>query len=478
MSGTGSTGAAAEVETPHLEAGHLGRGTLVSLSLASFFPAVGIALVPTLVLTATGNASAWHATLLAAVCVVLIGRPIIVFARRFVATGSLYSYISEVFGPWARYLTGAAMVSGFVCGVGGLAMLVGLFVGSFVHGRQADPTDLSPLEFPTQVVIFALAFLIASAIAYRGLDSSVLIVVGLAVLSIPLVLFITIASARHTGLQLATQFDFGQFSLGSTLRGVAIGIAFLVGFESSAALAAETRDPRRNVPVAIMAVPVVLGAVYTVATILQVPGLLQARGQLAAGASPPAALAVQAGLGTTVGAATDLVLAAACFSSLIAFVNYGTRFALAMAEDGLLPAFLTRIHPKFHSPHVAIVSLAVACFTFISAAVFLVGDVASAYNALTTLLVYIWALPYVLIAAGAIVLTRRTGELRPGLWISAVLGGAAMAWTYANGWINPPAAPADSMAWIAVVAVVVVLALIGLSSLRRRGARQPAAAEG
>ncbi|MEN0140668.1 MAG: APC family permease [Rhodococcus sp. (in: high G+C Gram-positive bacteria)] len=456
----------------HLESGHFGRGTLVALSLASFFPAVGIALVPTLVLTAVGNPTAWHASLLAAICAILIGRAIIVFAGRFVATGSLYSYISEVFGPWARYLTGAAMAGGFVCGVGGLAMLVGRFLGSFIHGRQADPTDLSALQFPTQSVIFALAFLIAAGIAYRGLDSSVFVVVGLAVLSTPLVILITLASARHTGLELAMQFGFGQFSVGSTLRGVAIGAAFLIAFESCAALAAETRDPQRNIPAAVMAVPVVLGGVYTLATILQVPGLLQAYDQLAAGVSPPAALAMQAGLGPSVAAATDLVLAAACFSSLVAFVNYGARFAMAFAEDGLLPAPLTRIHPRFHSPHVAVVSLAVVSLAFISVAVLLVGDVSSAYDALATLLVYIWVLPYVLIAAGAIVLTRRAGEFRPGLWVAAAVGGAAMAWTYVNGWINPPAAPADSMTWVAVIMIAVVLALFVLCTALRRGSRR------
>ncbi len=82
----------------HLETGRLGRASLVSLSLASFFPAVGIALVPLLVFSTAGT-NAWQASLLSTIAVVCVGRAVTAFARRYVATGSLYSYIGEVFGP-------------------------------------------------------------------------------------------------------------------------------------------------------------------------------------------------------------------------------------------------------------------------------------------------------------------------------------------------------------------------------------------
>ena len=193
------------------------------------------------------------------------------------------------------------------------------------------------LQFGPQVVIFAVAIALAAAIAFRGLDTSVLVAVTLAVLSLPLVVVITIASAWHNGLDLSHQFSFADFSISGTLKGVAVGTAFLMGFESCTALAAETRDPRRNVPLAVMAVPVMLGALFPIATILQVPGLAAASAQLEAGMSAPAALASQAGLGSWFATASDAVLAVATFAALIGFVNYGARFAMTLAEDGLLP---------------------------------------------------------------------------------------------------------------------------------------------
>ncbi len=441
----------------HLEAGRLGRTALVSLSLSAFYPAVSLALVPFLVFTTVG-VTAWQTSLLATLAVVCIGRAVIVFARRYVATGSLYSYIAEVFGPWARYLTGAALLGGYITVVTGAVAFVGVFVGSFLYSRGLT----TALQFGPQAVIFAITLAGAAAIALRGLGTSVRIAVVLAVLALPLVVVITVASAHHTGLDLAHQFVF-DFSLSHTMQGIAVGAALLIGFESCAVLATETRDPLRNVPVAVMAAPVVLGGLLSIVTILQVPGLAAASDQLAAGMSAPAALAIQSGLGTSVATATDLVLAVASFASLIGFVNYAARFALALAEDGLLPDAIARVHPRYHSPYVAIRALAVAGFAMISGLVFWTGDIVSAYTPIATLIVYLWVLPYVLIAAGAIVLTVRAREFRPGLWLAAAIGGAAMAWSYLNGLINPPAPPASGMAWVAVVTIAALVVVFTAS---------------
>ena len=132
------------------------------------------------------------------------------------------------------------------------------------------------LETGPQLAITGIAIAIAFAIAYRGLDTSIRVAVTLAVISLPLVIVISVASVLHTGLNLAVQFDFGSASLSGTLHGVVLGAAFLVGFESCTALAMEARDPRRSVPLAVMSVPVVLGAIFPIVTLMQVPGLIAA----------------------------------------------------------------------------------------------------------------------------------------------------------------------------------------------------------
>ena len=440
-----------------LDAGHLGRGSLVSLALSSFIPAVGMGLLPVLMLSLAGP-TAWVSALIAAILVVCIGRSVITFARRYVGTGSLYSYIGHVFGPWARYLTAAALLAGFVAQVGAIASTVGIFGGSFLEGQGVD-NALGPV---TQSAIMIAAILIAVVIAYRGVDTSVRVAVALAVLSVPLMVLITIASAFHTGLDLTHQLDMQQFSISGALQGVAAGAAWLFGFESCTSMAAETKDPHRNVPIAVMSVPVLLGGAYVLATVLQVPGLQAADSDLSAGMSAPAALALQSGLGSGVATATDLVLAVACFAALIGFVNYGARCTLAIGEDSLLPAWTTRVHDRFRSPYLAVIAMGALGLVTILVVLVGTGDIITAYSMLAPLVVYCWVAPYVLISIGSAVLSARSRQLTITAAVAAVVGGAGMAWTYLNGWIYPPASPTDTMVWVSVLVIALATALVGL----------------
>lgn len=472
MSSSTPVGAPGAHHVPHevsgLEVGHLSRPQLVSLSLASFIPAVGMALVPMLMFTYAGMTS-WPAQLIAAAATICLGLAVISFARRYVATGSLYSYIGEVFGPWARYITAAALFLGFVIQVAAIAGIIGIFTGSFLISVGMANT----LEIGPQAAIYVAVIGISALVAFRGLDISVRVAVTLAVLSVPLVVVITVASGVHTGLDLTQQFDFEGFSFNGVFQGVAAGAAFLISFESCAALAKETRDPKRNVPLAIMAVPVVLGLLYLLTTVVQLPGIAAASAELEAGMSPPAALAMQAGLGQTVATASDLVLAVATFASLIAFINYGSRFLATLAADRLLPARVTDVHRGYHTPAVAIGVLSALGFALMTVMVLITGNVVTGYTALATLLVYAWVPAYLLIAAGAIALTIRDRKIRPVLIIASVLGAATMAWLYVNGVINPPTAPYDAMNWVALIAIAALVLVFLLFGRRRSQVSTP-----
>ena len=173
---------------------------------------------------------------------------------------------------------------------------------------------------------------------------------------------------------------------------------------------------------------------------------------------PAVGLASVPGLGSRVASATDLALAVATFAGLIGFINYGSRFVATLAMDGLLPARTGRIHPRHQSPAAAVVTI---CTFGLGAILVLVAlnpdNVVGVYNAVATLIVYVWVIPYLLICAGAVRLLAREGRLDPMTVIGATLGAAAMAWHYLNGLFNPPAAPLDVMSYLALIAVAAVL---------------------
>ncbi|SNT03964.1 APC family permease [Actinoplanes regularis] len=441
---------------------YLSQPQIVGLAAASMIPAVGIAAVPALLLGSAGTGS-WLAALISALVTVAVGFSVIAFARRHVATGALYSYVSTVFGPWARMVTAASLLLGYACMVAGLTMVIGVYVGSFLLSIGVA----GGLGVGVQIAVYTAAVLIAVLCARRGIDLSARTAVILMVVSIPVVVVVVVASAVNTGLHLGDQLSFaGGFSAAGIFSGVAAGTTFLVGFESCAALALETRDPRRSVPVAVLGIPIVLGVVYLAATVLQVPGLIAAADDLATGASPAAALARHSGLGQTFATATDLVLAVATFAGLIGFVNFGARFVATIAEEGLLPRWLGRTHPRFNGPSTAVTVLGgVGLVTLVALVTLFPGSLLEIYSAVATLIVYLWVAPYVLICAAHVVLLVRERAARPLPIAAALLGAVAMLWLYVNGLVNRPPAPVDAMSYVSLALVAIVV--IGLLLVRR-----------
>ncbi|MEU6998792.1 APC family permease [Nonomuraea sp. NPDC046570] len=461
-----SATSSAEPEIDGLESGRLTRFQLTSLSISSMIPAVGMASFPMLLVINAG-AGSWLAALISALTIVCVGRAVIAFARRYVASGSLYSYVGEVFGAWARSLTAASLLLGYLAMVASILLVIGAYTGSFLLSIGVD----SGLDPAMQIALYAGASIVTALITYRGLDASVRIAVALTVVCLPLLLVVTGASAAHTGLHLQEQLTLDGSSVSGIVAGIASGSAFLVGFEGSAALAAETRDPKRSVPVAVMSVPVILGALYLIATILQAPGIILVSDAMAAGASPPAALAHAAGLPDGVGRATDLVVAVSTFAALIGFVNYGSRFAATLSAEGLLPRRLARVHPRFHSPAYALL-LTIACglggiVTLVLASS---GPMQTIYSAISTLVVYFWVIPYTLICVGAAVLLFQEGKLTAGTVVCLLIGTGSVVWVYISGILFPPPSPADAMSYVAVSATAVLAVSFAWVARRRRRA--------
>ena len=274
--------AAQHHEAVGLETNHLRSAQIIALALTSQTPAVALATVPFLIVLTAGNGS-WLGALIIALTTACIGFSVITFARRYVGTGSVYSYMPHVFGAWGRLLVGATLAIGFVTLLSGVLLLTGIFAGSFLVATGVS----SALSAGTIALTSTGAIVIAAGLAYRGLDASIRTAVVLTLMTVPIISLITLAIALHTGLDLGAQLSLEGSSLSGIFQGVAAGSVFVVAFESSAALAAETKAPKRNIPLAVMSIPVVLGAAYLLATLLQVPGLTATADAINSGLSPP-----------------------------------------------------------------------------------------------------------------------------------------------------------------------------------------------
>jgi amino acid transporter len=458
-----------------LETGHLKSAQIIALALTSQTPAVALATVPFLLVLTAGNAS-WLGALIIAITTACIGFSVITFARRYVGTGSVYSYMPHVFGAWGRLLVGATLAIGFVTLIAGVLLLTGVFAGSFLVAIGLS----SGLSAGVIALASTSAIVVAAALAYHGLDASVRTAVVLTLMTVPIIALTTLAIALHTGLGLGAQLRLEGSSVSGIFQGVAAGAVFVVAFESSAALAAETAAPKRNIPLAVMSIPVILGAAYLLATLLQVPGLVAAAEAINSGLSPAAALAQEARLGGVVVKSIDLVLAVANLASLIAFVNYGSRFVATLATDGLLPSAVAKVHKRFRSPSVAVLVLATAAQGCLLVLIWLYPNdlLTTVFPSLSTLTVYTWVIPWVLVCVGSIVLRVREHKVQPTPVLAALIGASATVWIYVNAIINPPPSPVDEMTYVFLVAASVTFAAFVVLDHRRLRRERAAARNG
>ena len=131
-------------------------------------------------------------------------------------------------------------------------------------------------------------------------------------------------------------------------QGAAIVFFAYIGFDAISTAAEETHNPQRNMPIGILGGLLICTLIYVVVGIVAT-GLVPYE-QLRA-ADPLARALEVAGLPIA-----SLIVAFGAVVSLTAVLlvfQYGQpRIFFAMARDGLLPAWASRVHPRYRTPHV------------------------------------------------------------------------------------------------------------------------------
>jgi amino acid transporter len=123
----------------------------------------------------------------------------------------------------------------------------------------------------------------------------------------------------------------------------------------------EIKNPKRTIPLGILLGGTLVLIIYILLqTVTQ--GVLGS--QIAAFKDAPLAALAERIIGP-IGASILLITAAiSCFSAVSGDVLCTPRMLFAGAKDGLFPKFLSRVHPKFATPHLAIISYATLIFIF------------------------------------------------------------------------------------------------------------------
>lgn len=325
---------------------------------------------------------------------------IVAHARQHVVSGSLMSYALFSLGPVGRLIAGAALMLAYVTAMTSNTAVSAVFwTGTMVDlGVQG----LGGVGFQLGVVTLVTVY--ASVMAYRGIDASVRMSLLLAYGCVPVVASVLIVGITRGGVLLGNPFVIPGLSSDRLIDGATVALGFYIGFDGVTALAAETKNPKVNVPRALYWCLFTLGASLVMTCVMQGPFILAHPRELELGVSP-LAIVGRAGGATFLSTLGDILITLACIASTIGFANYGSRVIATAAHDGLLPEWMAAIHKRHRSPYAAVILQGVVgvILPFALAIPFHTSPIELAVYT-TNVVVYLWIIPYALMCIGTIVL--------------------------------------------------------------------------
>jgi len=280
-------------------------------------------------------------------CAILVTLIVICFAEvssRYTDTGGPYLYAREAFGPVVGFEVGWLM---WIARLTAFAADCNLLIAYFGFLVPAAETGIFRIAAITTIVTTL------TAINIIGVRGAAALTNGLTIAKLlPLTLFVVV------GLLFIDARNFAPSALPS-VGDFSVSVLLLVyaftGFEMAAIPSGEARDPRRDLPWALLISIVVVTVFYVaiqVVTIGSLPELAQSARPLADAGS------------RFLGPMGAAIISAGAFVSILGNLNVTLlvtpRLPFAMAERRELPRLLGAVHPRFHTPYISIYVTAMA----------------------------------------------------------------------------------------------------------------------
>ena len=322
-------------------------------------------------------------------------------SSRYPNEGGCYVWSKRAFGDFAGFMTGWNY---WVCN---LPYFPGLFYFTaasalFIGGASWQGLSDSPAYY---VIFSMIALAVAVTLNVRGLGvGKWLHNLGAVGLWVPALLLMALAAVSYARFGSATPFTAESLVPSTRLKDIIFWstIAFsLSGLESASMMGDEIRDPRRNIPRALLIGGVLITLLYILSTVAMLVALPQSKILSLQGFM----LSIQetarkVGVGGLTGAVA-LLITLGGLGQAGAWFAAGGRLPFVAGIDRFLPAAFGRVHPKYGSPHVSLlVQAAVAAvFIFLGQAG---TTVKGAYDVLVSMAIIGYFIPYLFMFASMI----------------------------------------------------------------------------
>jgi APA family basic amino acid/polyamine antiporter len=296
-----------------------------------------IFLIPSQVASHIGNWSPFAyiagglVTLLVAVCLAEV-------ASRFDRTGGTYVYVRAAFGRfvgfevgWMQWFTRASSQASVVSGI---AMALAYYW----------PAASAGLTRALIVVAITVGLAILNV---RGARQGAVVIDVLTVAKLaPLVIFLAAGTAVAAWPSL---LPLPPLTMSDAAAAALIMVFAFGGFDTLTAVAGESRNPRSDVPRALIVTVLLVTAVMGLVQVVTMGALADVGSAVTPVAD--AAFALMGWIGALLIGAGSIV---SMLGNNAGGTFNGSRILYALAEDGDLPPALARVHPVYHTPAAAI----------------------------------------------------------------------------------------------------------------------------
>jgi amino acid transporter len=446
----------------------------IAISVSVLSPGMAM-LLNTSAVAAVAGGSTPLAFLLGGIACLALAFVVIGFTRRMASAGYAYTYASRSLGKHIAFVVGWLYFFGMVCFVPMTMSGVGYLAADLLH--------VSPNLWILFFFIGMALFVVLSIVRIKVTTRTQLVVGILTVIIILIIDLVTTAKGGAHG-QALSAFSFNHTVSGGfngVFYGIIFGVTSYIGFETAADFGEETANPRRNIPIAIIAATGLAIVLYLWTTYSLAIGYGVNNG--AKWGADPAALQT---IGTTfvgpvVGRLAELGGMASAFIVSVACATAATRTLFAMGREGVLPKLLGHTHPKYQTPVNATIAVTVVAIVMglligypLSDSAF--GHPFSNYYFWATTGTLVIIVVYALLCVGGIVFfyrTRATRRWNPLVHVLVPLVGLVVFGAALYGSVHPT--PPGILKWTPYLALVWLVIGIGVVLWLR--ARRPEAVE-
>lgn len=348
----------------HLHGGAVGLAGVLFLTVTGAAPISAMLFNTPLAIGYGNGVGAPAAFLFAMIVLAIFSIGYVAMSRKVTAAGGFYSMISHGLGRELGLATGIAGAFAYAVFEASLCGGFAFFLGQKLATIGIHISWVWPALFMVALIAALAYFHIELSARILGVA---LVAEVVALIIFDIVVFAQSGHASFSSINPVNAFKslpaghYNGHPVAAGAAGIGLFYAFWswVGFEMAPNYGEESRDPKRNVPLSLYISVIGLGVFYT----------LTSWAALAGHSSPTAAAYVSqtnsAGLffspaeqfgDHALREVLSWLIITGSFACGMAFHNTAARYMYSLGRERILPRYLGRTHPSWHSPHTASVT--------------------------------------------------------------------------------------------------------------------------